>query len=86
MLAVNVSISIGQSVWSMMSMETTTSTNPSAAELSGVKVEYGKLAPLNPDDLKAPPPAPSASHVSRSSESLSIREVYDEVKEKMKST
>ena len=69
----------------MMSMETTTS-QPTAAELAGVKVEYGKLAPLNPDDLKGPEPAPSAAHLSRTSESLSVKEVYAEAKEKLRKT
>lgn len=69
----------------MMAMETTTS-RPTPAELAGVNVEYGKLAPLNPDDLKAPEPAPSSAHLSRHSEALSIKEVYDEAKQKLHKT
>lgn len=48
-------------------------------------VTYGKLPPLNPDDLKLPPPPPSAADkVTRTSEAISIGEVWDEIKTKVK--
>ncbi|KAJ0412798.1 hypothetical protein ATCC90586_002428 [Pythium insidiosum] len=48
-------------------------------------VTYGKLPPLNPDDLKPPSPPPSAAaKVTRSSEAISIGEVWEEIKTKLR--
>ncbi|GLD95314.1 hypothetical protein PINS_up003958 [Pythium insidiosum] len=48
-------------------------------------VTYGKLPPLNPDDLKPPSPPPSAAaKVTRTSEAISIGEVWDEIKSKLR--
>lgn len=45
---------------------------------------YGKLPPLNPDDLKLPPPPPSAADKVRSEDAISLSEVWEEIKAKMK--
>lgn len=45
---------------------------------------YGKLPPLNPDDLKLPPPPPSAADKVRSEDAISISEVWEELKAKTK--
>lgn len=50
----------------------------------GDSVTYGKLPPLNPDDLKLPPPPPSAADKVRSEDAISIREVWEELKAKTK--
>ncbi|GMF09193.1 unnamed protein product [Phytophthora lilii] len=44
---------------------------------------YGKLPPLNPDDLKLPPPPPSAADkVTNTADAISISEVWEEIKAK----
>ncbi|UIZ29569.1 hypothetical protein KXD40_002996 [Peronospora effusa] len=44
---------------------------------------YGKLPPLNPDDLKLPPPPPSAANkVTDTENAISISEVWEELKAK----
>lgn len=46
---------------------------------------YGKLPPLNPDDLKLPPPPPSAADkVTNHADAISLREVWEELKAKTK--
>jgi hypothetical protein len=46
-------------------------------------VTYGKLPPLNPDDLKLPSPPPSAAEKStRTGEAISVGEVWAELKAK----
>ncbi|DAZ94663.1 TPA: hypothetical protein N0F65_000943, partial [Lagenidium giganteum] len=48
-------------------------------------VKYGNLPPLNPDDLKLPPPPPSAADkVTHHSEAISVSEVWEELKEKVR--
>lgn len=47
-------------------------------------VTYGKLPPLNPDDLKLPPPAPSAADKVPPADAISISEVWEEIKAKTK--
>uniref|UniRef100_K3WUU8 Transmembrane protein n=1 Tax=Globisporangium ultimum (strain ATCC 200006 / CBS 805.95 / DAOM BR144) TaxID=431595 RepID=K3WUU8_GLOUD len=47
-------------------------------------VTYGKLPPLNPDDLKLPPPPPSAADKVRSEDAISLSEVWEEIKAKTK--
>lgn len=44
---------------------------------------YGKLPPLNPDDLKLPPPPPSAADkVTNHADAISLSEVWEEIKAK----
>ncbi|TMW62928.1 hypothetical protein Poli38472_005546 [Pythium oligandrum] len=43
---------------------------------------YGKLPPLNPDDLKLPSPPPSAADKVTNSDSISIGEIWEELKAK----
>ncbi|RLN82926.1 hypothetical protein BBJ28_00000876 [Nothophytophthora sp. Chile5] len=48
-----------------------------------ISVNYGKLPPLNPDDLKLPPPPPSAADkVTNTADAISISEVWAEIKAK----
>lgn len=66
---------------------TTTSTQLSSSVFNagptGQGVTYGKLPPLNPDDLKLPSPPPSAAEkATRTGESISIGEVWEELKAK----
>ncbi|KAG7397031.1 hypothetical protein PHYBOEH_001309 [Phytophthora boehmeriae] len=50
---------------------------------TGPEVTYGKLPPLNPDDLKLPPPPPSAADkVTNTANAISIGEVWEEIKAK----
>ncbi|RMX63902.1 hypothetical protein DD238_005360 [Peronospora effusa] len=49
----------------------------------GTDTMYGKLPPLNPDDLKLPPPPPSAANkVTDTENAISISEVWEELKAK----
>ncbi|CAH0482680.1 unnamed protein product [Peronospora belbahrii] len=49
----------------------------------GTESTYGKLPPLNPDDLKLPPPPPSAADkVTDTTNAISISEVWEEMKAK----
>ncbi|CAI5737308.1 unnamed protein product [Hyaloperonospora brassicae] len=49
----------------------------------GAETTYGKLPPLNPEDLKLPPPPPSAAGcVTDTANAISFREVWDEIKVK----
>lgn len=55
------------------------------ARVASDSVTYGKLPPLNPDDLKLPPPPPSAADkVTRTGDAISIGEVWEEIKAKVK--
>jgi hypothetical protein len=47
-------------------------------------VTYGKLPPLNPDDLKLPPPPPSAADKVPAEDAISLSEVWEEIKAKTK--
>lgn len=47
-------------------------------------VTYGKLPPLNPDDLKLPPPPPSAADKVPAADAISLSEVWEEIKAKTK--
>ncbi|RLN44918.1 hypothetical protein BBJ29_001831 [Phytophthora kernoviae] len=50
---------------------------------TGPDVTYGKLPPLNPDDLRLPPPPPSAADkVTDTANAISISEVWEEIKTK----
>ncbi|KAG9414802.1 hypothetical protein AC1031_008217 [Aphanomyces cochlioides] len=70
----------------MMPMETTiapTSTKAATTNAVASAAEYGKLPPLNPDDLKLPPPPPSAASMARKdNDSMSLSEVWAEIKTK----
>uniref|UniRef100_M4C0L9 Uncharacterized protein n=1 Tax=Hyaloperonospora arabidopsidis (strain Emoy2) TaxID=559515 RepID=M4C0L9_HYAAE len=49
----------------------------------GAETTYGKLPPLNPEDLKLPPPPPSAAgNVTDTANAISVREVWDELRAK----
>ncbi|OQR90335.1 transmembrane protein [Achlya hypogyna] len=72
----------------MMPMETAT-THPASTKAAVnstvmTAAEYGKLPPLNPDDLKPPPPPPSAAaKATTANDSMSLGEVWDEIKGKL---
>jgi hypothetical protein len=51
---------------------------------TGNGVTYGKLPPLNPDDLKLPPPPPSAADKVPAEDAISLSEVWEEIKAKTK--
>ncbi len=72
----------------MMPMETAPTQPPTKAAVAATietAAEYGKLPPLNPDDLKPHPAAPSAaSKMTDNSESMSLNEVWDEIKVKVR--
>ncbi|KAI9913539.1 hypothetical protein PsorP6_005563 [Peronosclerospora sorghi] len=74
---------------SSMATETTVSvlggTVLNAGPLGTESTTYGKLPPLNPDDLKLPPPPPSvADKVTNTADAISISEVWEELKAKTK--